>query len=328
MSEIRQESVSRIVIESEDAGQRLDNFLIRRCKGVPKSHLYRILRSGEIRVNSRRVDAAYRIVEGDQLRIPPMRVATRPLLAEAAAVRGSALKQALPIVFEDDAFIAIDKPAGLAAHGGSGVAFGAIEALRAQRPDCRYLELAHRLDRETSGLLLFGKKRSALRALHAMFREGRADKRYLVMVNGHWTDARRDVRLPLLKFIDRAGERRVRVDDRQGQTAQTIFRRLVAGTRYALLEAQLKTGRTHQIRVHLSHLGYPILGDERYGDFALNRALAAEGFKRMFLHAWRMRFPHPLSGTTVELKAPPDAALRAWLDACTDAGELGELPEL
>lgn len=328
MSEIRQESVSRIVIGAEDAGQRLDNFLIRRCKGVPKSHLYRILRSGEIRVNSRRVDAAYRILEGDQLRLPPMRTAVREETAEAAAVRGSALKQPLPIVFEDDALIAIDKPAGLAAHGGSGVAFGAIEALRLQRPDCRYLELAHRLDRETSGLLLFGKKRSALRALHAMFREGQADKRYLAMVGGAWRQARQDVRLPLLKFIDAAGERRVRVDDRQGQSARTIFRLLAGGDRYSLVEAQLKTGRTHQIRVHLAHLGFPILGDERYGDFALNRHVAGLGFKRMFLHAWRMRFPHPLSGATMALSAPPDTALRHWLNTCRETGELSELPEL
>lgn len=328
MSEIRQESVSRIVIGPEDAGQRLDNFLIRRCKGVPKSHLYRILRSGEIRVNSRRVDAAYRVVEGDLLRLPPMRVASRPQAAEAAEVRGSALKQPLPIIFEDEALIAIDKPAGLAAHGGSGVAFGAIEALRLQRPDCRYLELAHRLDRETSGLLLFGKKRSALRALHAMFREGQADKRYLAMVGGAWANVRQDVRLPLFKYIDSAGERRVRVDDRQGQAAQTIFRRLSTGVRFSLLEAQLKTGRTHQIRVHLAHLGYPILGDERYGDFALNRELIGVGFKRMFLHAWRMRFPHPLSGATMALSAPPDAVLRGWLARCRDGGELSELPEL
>jgi 23S rRNA pseudouridine955/2504/2580 synthase len=324
MSEIRKESVSQIMVTSEDAGQRLDNFLLRLCKGVPKSHVYRILRSGEVRVNGGRSDAAYRIIEGDRVRVPPIRLPAKPEEGVAAAIRGSALKNHLPIAYEDDALLAINKPAGLAAHGGSGVAYGVIEALRIQRPEARFLELAHRLDRETSGLLLVGKKRSALRGLHAMFREGKADKRYLVMVNGTWLEAVRDVRLPLLKFNQSDGERRVRVDDRLGQTAHTIFRRLASGPRFSLLEAQLKTGRTHQIRVHLAHLGFPILGDEKYGDFSLNRTLAGEGFKRMFLHAWRMRFQHPLSGETLSLEVPPDMTLNNWITVTRQRKELGD----
>ena len=298
-------SVAHVVIDDEEQGQRLDNFLIRRCKGVPKSHIYRILRSGEVRVNSRRVDATYRLCAGDNLRIPPIRIAERPKseVDEAAKQRVD-----LPILFEDEAMLVIDKPEGIAVHGGSGVSFGVIEALRRQRPQAKFLELAHRLDRETSGILLVGKKRLALTALHDMFREhgAGADKRYLVLVKGRWMNNTQHVKLPLLKYLTENGERRVSVDA-QGKASHTVFRLLARWPEMSLLEAQLKTGRTHQIRVHLAHLGFPILGDEKYGDFSLNRDLNRDGLKRMALHAWRMAFRHPLTSGLMECVSPlPD----------------------
>jgi len=298
-------SVAHVVIDDEEQGQRLDNFLIRRCKGVPKSHIYRILRSGEVRVNSRRVDATYRLCAGDNLRIPPIRIAERPKseVDEAAKQRVD-----LPILFEDEAMLVIDKPEGIAVHGGSGVSFGVIEALRRQRPQAKFLELAHRLDRETSGILLVGKKRLALTALHDMFREhgAGADKRYLVLVKGRWMNNTQHVKLPLLKYLTESGERRVSVDA-QGKASHTVFRLLARWPEMSLLEAQLKTGRTHQIRVHLAHLGFPILGDEKYGDFSLNKDLKRDGLKRMALHAWRMAFRHPLTSGPMECVSPlPD----------------------
>ena len=298
-------SVAHVVIDDEEQGQRLDNFLIRRCKGVPKSHIYRILRSGEVRVNSRRVDATYRLCAGDNLRIPPIRIAERPKseVDEAAKQRVD-----LPVLFEDEAMLVIDKPEGIAVHGGSGVSFGVIEALRRQRPQAKFLELAHRLDRETSGILLIGKKRLALTALHDMFREhgAGADKRYLVLVKGRWMNNTQHVKLPLLKYLTENGERRVSVDA-QGKASHTVFRLLARWPEMSLLEAQLKTGRTHQIRVHLAHLGFPILGDEKYGDFSLNKDLKRDGLKRMALHAWRMAFRHPLTSGPMECVSPlPD----------------------
>lgn len=304
-------SVSRVVIGDDAEGQRLDNFLIRHCKGVPKSHIYRILRSGEVRVNSGRVDATYRLVAGDTVRIPPIRLAERPQneIDEAAKVRVD-----LPILYEDEAMLVIDKPEGIAVHGGSGVSFGVIEALRRQRPQAKFLELAHRLDRETSGVLLVGKKRSALTALHDMFREhgAGADKRYLVLVKGRWMNATQHVKAPLLKYLTENGERRVSVHA-DGKPSHTVFRLLARWPEMSLLEAQLKTGRTHQIRVHLAHVGFPILGDEKYGDFALNKRLKGEGLKRMGLHAWRMAFRHPLSGEALTCCAPLPPGLASYI---------------
>ncbi len=302
-------SVSHLEIDEEAAGQRLDNFLIRCCKGVPKSHLYRILRSGEVRVNSRRVDATYRLQSGDKVRIPPIRLAERPVQAMEEVAKA---RVELPILFEDDALLVINKPEGVAVHGGSGVSFGVIEALRQQRPEARFLELAHRLDRETSGILLVGKKRSALTVLHDMFREhgAGADKRYLVLVKGRWMNSTQHARFPLYKYLLDNGERRVRVDV-QGKPSHTVFRLLARWKDYSLLEAQLKTGRTHQIRVHLAHLGFPILGDEKYGDFSLNKALQGQGLKRMGLHAWRMQFPHPATAEAMCCEARlPSGLLR------------------
>ena len=306
-------SVTHAVIGDEEHGQRLDNFLIRCCKGVPKSHIYRILRSGEVRINSRRVDATYRLCVGDKLRLPPIRVAERPKneVDEAAKQRVD-----LPILYEDEAMLVIDKPEGIAVHGGSGVSFGVIEALRRQRPEARFLELAHRLDRETSGILLVGKKRLALTALHDMFREhgAGADKRYLVLVKGRWMNTTQHVKLPLHKYLTEGGERRVSVNP-EGKAAHTVFRLLARWPEMSLLEAQLKTGRTHQIRVHLAHLGFPILGDEKYGDFALNRELKRGGLKRMALHAWRMVLRHPLTGAPLECVAPLPESIAGYIAA-------------
>ncbi len=304
-------SVAQVVIDEGSEGQRLDNFLVAHCKGVPKSHLYRILRSGEVRVNRGRVDAAYRLALGDVVRLPPLRIAERPVSAQREAAEERTI---LPILFEDEALLVIDKPAGIAVHGGSGVSFGVIEALRRQRPQARFLELAHRLDRETSGILLVGKKRLALTALHDMFREhGQgADKRYLVLVRGRWMNAVQHIRQPLTKFLTAEGERRVRVDA-EGKSAHTVFRLLARWPDCSLLEAQLKTGRTHQIRVHLAQAGFPILGDEKYGDFVLNRAMSREGLKRMALHAWHLAMRHPLSGTPMALAAPLPEAIATFV---------------
>lgn len=315
MAEVSKNSVTQAIVSEDDHGQRIDNFLLKVCKGVPKSHVYRIVRSGEIRVNSKRVDASYRLQKGDILRIPPIRIAHRA----ADVIAGAEFNAELPVVYEDDALLVVDKPAGIAVHGGSGVSFGVIEALRRQRPHARFLELAHRLDRETSGILLIGKKRSALTALHDMFREGTAgggarttDKRYLVLVSGRWMDQLRHVKLTLHKYLLESGERRVRVAE-EGKASHTVFRLLGRWQRFSLLEAELRTGRTHQIRVHLAHLGYPIAGDEKYGDFALNRELQKMGLKRMFLHAWKIRFSHPLSGDELQLEAPLPPALENFV---------------
>ena len=298
------------VVDETAEDQRIDNFLLKHLKGVPKSHVYRILRSGEVRVNSRRIGAEYRLVLGDKVRIPPVRVAE----AVARHIRIPAGQRlAKHILFQDEALMVIDKPAGLAVHGGSGVSLGAIEQLRSEFPEARFLELVHRLDRDTSGLLLLAKKRGALTTLHALIREGGLDKRYLVLVAGEWKNRRQTVKLALTKFLTADGERRVSVDT-EGQHAHTVFNLVQRFPQFSLLEAELITGRTHQIRVHLAHLGFPIAGDDKYGDFALNRALAKQGVKRMFLHAHRVRFPHPLTGEAMEITAPLPAELEAILE--------------
>jgi 23S rRNA pseudouridine955/2504/2580 synthase len=310
MNDLSKDAVNRLAVGEAGAGQRVDNFLLRVLKGVPKSHIYRILRSGEVRVNRKRVQPDTRLVAGDELRIPPIRTSA----SDAARQRQLPRPIDPPILYEDDALIAVNKPAGLAVHGGSGVAFGLIEQLRAARPHAKFLELVHRLDRDTSGVLLVAKKRAALIALHAALREGSVDKRYLVLVRGKWRDAKRRVDLPLTKFLTGEGERRVRVEQGRGQLARTVFHRRrtwPAGTPpLSLLEAELHTGRTHQIRVHLTHLGFPLAGDDKYGDFAWNRLLARQGLKRMFLHAWRLALAHPVEPREITFEAPlpPDLA--------------------
>jgi 23S rRNA pseudouridine955/2504/2580 synthase len=297
-------AVRYIEVTEDEAGQRIDNYLLARLKGVPKSRIYRILRSGEVRINSKRVEASDRVVAGDRIRIPPVRVAERDETIPAPHFK-------LPLLHEDDALIAIDKPSGLAVHGGSGVAHGVIESLRSMRPEARFLELAHRLDRETSGVLLVAKKRGALTALHAMMRNREMDKRYLVAVSGRFRNEIQRVRLALAKRVTGEGEKRVSVSE-SGQEAETIFRRVARGAQFSLLEAELVTGRTHQIRVHLAHLGHPVLGDDKYGDFDLNKALRKQGLKRMFLHAASLEFTHPLTGETLKLEAPLPAELEAF----------------
>ncbi|GBH24944.1 pseudouridine synthase [Burkholderia vietnamiensis] len=306
-----------IEIDENSAGQRIDNFLLRVCKGVPKSHVYRILRSGEVRVNKGRVDAQYRLAPGDLVRVPPVRVAAADL---ARAETPTVPPAQCDVLYEDDAMLVINKPAGVAVHGGSGVAFGVIEQMRQARPRAKFLELVHRLDRETSGILMLAKKRTALVGLHEQIRENRMDKRYFACGHGQWQPdwgRRRVVKAPLFKYSTAEGERRVRVQD-DGLPSHTVFNLIERWPDYALVEAELKTGRTHQIRVHLAHLGLPIAGDAKYGDFALNKALARANaqpsLKRMFLHAYRLKLAHPLSGEPLQFDAPLPDECRRFLD--------------
>ena len=314
MNGLRKDAVTWVTVDEAGAGQRIDNFLARILKGVPKSHLYRILRSGEVRINKGRAAPERRLALGDVVRLPPVRTAApaaRPATRPAHRFR-------VPILYEDEAFLAVDKPPGLAVHGGSGIALGLIEQLRGARPEAKFLELAHRLDRETSGVLLIAKQRAALLALHAALREGAVDKRYQVLVRGRWRDAMRSVRAPLHKYSTVEGERRVRVDD-DGRAAETVFRRIAIWPGreppLALLEAELKTGRTHQIRVHLAHIGFTLAGDDKYGDFAWNRTLHADGLRRMFLHAHRLTLAHPLHAGKVALESPLPSDLAAFIAA-------------
>ncbi len=305
LSTLRKE-VSQVEIGEEQAEQRIDNFLVREFKGVPKSHVYRLLRTGQVRVNSGRIDAAYRLKMGDVVRLPPVRTAQPPVAKAPAPGDPSA------VVYEDDALLVIDKPAGLAVHGGSGISYGVIEQLRAQRPHARFLELVHRLDRDTSGLLMVAKKRSALTEMHRQLREGEVEKRYLAMVLGHWRNAKQRVRAPLLRYLTGEGERRVSVNP-EGQSADTLFLLQASWPEFALLEAQLGTGRTHQIRVHLSHLGFPIAGDSKYGDEERNKALKKRGLRRLFLHAAKLSFMHPLKEEKIQLDAPLPKELADFL---------------
>lgn len=299
-----------VTILPDEAGQRIDNYLLRELKGVPKSHVYRILRSGEVRVNSGRIDAAYRLAGGDVIRIPPVRVAARPMADRVRIPAGTTLKP--HVLFEDDAIIALAKPAGLAVHGGSGVSLGVIELLRREYSQLKFLELVHRLDRETSGILLVAKKRSALGGLHAALRDGEMEKHYLALAAGQWRGGRRHVRVSLRKYLTEEGERRVSPDE-EGQTAHSIFMPQQQFREAVLLDAEIRTGRTHQIRVHLAHEGHPILGDAKYGDFSRNREVAKAGLKRMFLHAHSLAFNHPLSGERVELRCPLPRDLADYL---------------
>jgi 23S rRNA pseudouridine955/2504/2580 synthase len=302
----------------DSAGQRIDNYLTRLLKGVPKSHIYRILRSGQVRVNSGRVGADYRVQAGDRVRVPPIRVAQKQASpAAAAAIR----RFDEHILHEDDVLLVLDKPAGVAVHGGSGISFGVIEQLRHARPQAHFLELVHRLDRDTSGVLLLAKKRSALTALHEQLRAGRVEKFYLTLVRGGWRERQRDIRLPLDKYVLASGERRVSVRE-GGAASHTRIRLRRKWTDFNLLEAELKTGRTHQIRVHLSHLGFPIVGDDKYGDFALNKALARQGLKRMFLHACKTIIVHPRSGERLAFEAPLPEDLQGFLQRLDGALEL------
>lgn len=311
-------AVANLTVDEASDGQRIDNFLAKTLKGVPKSHIYRILRSGEVRVNKGRIDASYKLVLGDVVRVPPIRVAASEkevMNAPATAVLEKT------IIFEDDALLVIDKPAGFAVHGGSGVSRGVIEQLRLERPKAKFLELVHRLDRETSGVLLLAKKRAALVALHEAIRNNQTDKRYLMLVAGEWTEKKKRVILDLQKYVLPNGERRVNVvtdksKDKYGeaQVSETIFYLKQCFAGFSLLEAQLVTGRTHQLRVQLAHLGFPIVGDDKYGDFALNKSLQKKGLKRMFLHSAETNLRHPVSGEKLRLVAPLPVELQKFIE--------------
>ena len=296
---------------------------MRELKGVPKTHIYRIIRSGEVRVNKGRVSADSRVAAGDTVRLPPLRISERAAektQAMADSVARGAPAREFAVLFEDDCLLAIDKPAGVAVHGGSGVSFGVIEQLRMARPQVKFLELVHRLDRDTSGILLIAKKRSALKNLQNQFRERETGKTYLALVAGRWPANKKVLDKPLHKYLLPDGERRVKVvtrDDPDGMPSVTLVKVrdvMVAG--FTLLEVTIKTGRTHQIRVHLASEGFPIAGDDKYGDFELNKALlrpgASPSLKRMYLHAWRLQFNHPASGERVELLAPLPSDLEAF----------------
>ena len=323
-------------VDPEFAGQRLDNFLLRELKGVPKTHVYRVIRSGEVRVNKGRAGADTRLAAGDQVRVPPVRVATPGATAQAAPPRE------FPVLFEDEHLIAIDKPAGTAVHGGSGVSFGVIEQLRRARPEVCFLELVHRLDRETSGVLLLAKRRSALLALQQQFRSRETGKTYAALVAGRWPARLKVIDVALERTESAAGDRRVRAvgaDDDRGQRSISLVRIVDEFEAATLLDVTIKTGRTHQIRVHLAHAGHVIVGDDKYGDFALNRSYArgeavpGVRFDRMFLHARRLAFDHPASGARIELEAalPADCARLVGALAACRVGQEGphrtSLPE-
>ncbi len=310
------QQVRLIRVDAGSDGQRIDNFLVRHCKGVPKSHLYKAIRSGQVRVNKGRISSEYRLQDGDEVRIPPLRMADperKPAVPKAE----------FPIVYEDEAILVVNKPAGVAVHGGSGVSFGVIEQLRAARPESKFLELAHRLDKETSGLLIIAKKRSALVVLHDMMRQSEGHKYYLALVVGAWQANRQEIKLPLYKYLTPDGERRVRVDKEHGKYAHTIVTKVAQYQGYSLVGAQLKTGRTHQIRVHLAASGFPIVGDEKYGRDEVRELMVKKGFKRMFLHAHRLNFNHPLTGEKLVLEAPLPAECEQLLKSLSaTAGRL------
>lgn len=306
-------------IGPEEAGQRLDNYLLRWAKGVPKSHVYRIIRSGEVRVNKKRAEPTTRLIEGDVVRVPPIRVA-QP--AEVAATktaqtqsRAKGYSDKMPILFEDEALLIVDKPAGLAVHGGSGIALGVIETLRITRPELKFLELVHRLDRGTSGVLLLAKKRSALVELHRQIREGQTDKRYYLLAHGEIKQgaAVMQLKFPLHKYLLANGERRVRVDP-EGLPSHTALRVNKTmqrdGVAITLAEAQLKTGRTHQIRVHLQKLGHAILGDDKYGYEDQDKSIKS---KRLYLHAHLAGFTHPRTGEKMRIESPLPAEFTAMM---------------
>jgi 23S rRNA pseudouridine955/2504/2580 synthase len=309
--------VLHLTVDESAAGQRLDNYLMRCLRGVPKTHVYRVIRSGEVRVNKGRAAADTRVQAGDDVRVPPVRLAERPAAVAAPA-------REFTVLHEDDWLLAIDKPPGVAVHGGSGVSFGVIEQLRQARPEARFLELVHRLDRETSGVLLLARKRSALTALQDQFRARDTGKTYAALVLGAWPESLKVIDVPLHKYLKPDGERRVRAstaDDAMAKRSITLVRVVQRYASYTLLEVGIKTGRTHQIRVHLAHSGHPIVGDDKYGDFEFNKslargmAIAGQRYDGMFLHARRLAFDHPASGQRLELEAPLPEACRALLDA-------------
>ena len=315
-------TVQKIQITDEEYDQRLDNFLFRRFKNVPKSHIYQLLRSGQVRVDGKRIRADYRLQFGNILRIPPIRLSEKDC-TQATLIPAKFFT--FHVLFEDEALLVIDKPGGIAVHGGSGINFGVIEQLRAQNPSWKFLELVHRLDRETSGLLMLAKKRNALVELHRQIRDGLTRKHYLTMVCGNWLNSVQHVKLALNKYTTAYGERRVAVvkdviktETIKPMPAYTIFRLQKTWNNFSLLDAELKTGRTHQIRVHLAYHGFPIAGDDKYGNFEINKRLARSDrtlhLSRMFLHAHTLQFTHPISKQSMELYAPLANDLQSFIN--------------
>lgn len=304
----RSSAVRMVPVDERSVGQRLDNFLARECRGVPRSHLHRVIRDGQVRVNGRRARSDTRLEAGDTVRIPPLRIEAAPAPPRMSAAARARRARSLAVLFEDEHLLVIDKPAGFAVHGGSGVGAGVIEMLRAARPEQRFLELVHRIDRDTSGILVLAKRRQALVSLHAQLRERAAVKEYVAIVQGRMPLRARTIDVPLRRYLTAEGERRVAVDPAQGQAALTRVRGLSRASldigEFTRVACRIETGRTHQIRVHLAHLGYPVAGDPKYADFALNRALARAGHGRMYLHAAAMTLRHPATGTTLRLVAP------------------------
>ena len=307
MKDLSKPQVTWLEVGEESETQRVDNFLLRQLKGVPKSHVYRVLRSGEVRVNSGRVKPDYRLKVGDKVRVPPVRVA-------ASRAKPPPRPYEHPIVHEDASLLVVNKPSGVAVHGGSGVSHGVIEALRAARPEAKMLELAHRLDRDTSGLLVVAKKRSALVELHRMLRDGEVEKVYVAVVKGVPAKKDFDINEALHKYVNAKGERRVSVKE-GGKEATTRVKVLGSANGLSFVQLRLMTGRTHQIRVHLAHAGHPVLGDDKYGDFEFNRGVARQGVKRLFLHARRIAFAHPAGGERLRLDSPLPADMRAFVEA-------------
>lgn len=303
--------VQFVTIDGDEAGQRIDNFLLARLKGVPKSMIYRIIRKGEVRVNKGRIKPEYKINAGDSIRIPPVRVSEKEEIAVSPKLdKVSALADC--ILYEDDHLMLINKPSGTAVHGGSGLSFGVIEGLRALRPEARFLELVHRLDRDTSGVLLIAKKRSALRALHEQLRLKQMQKDYLALVRGQWQSHTKVVQAPLFKNILQSGERVVKVSN-EGKPSETRFKVEERFEFATLVKASPVTGRTHQIRVHTLHAGHPIAFDDRYGDRDFDAQLVGTKLKRLFLHASSLTFTHPSTGEQMRIEAPMDNQLRHCL---------------
>jgi 23S rRNA pseudouridine955/2504/2580 synthase len=302
--------VRLVAVDAGSAGQRVDNFLLRELKGVPKSRIYNLLRRGEVRVNKGRVKAEYRLQDGDQVRIPPVRSAAAEATPGSAPSQGLQQRLTAAILFEDDGLLVLDKPAGLAVHGGSGLSYGLIEALRAMRPEARFLELVHRLDRDTSGCIMVAKKRSALVALHAALRGEGVDKRYLALVAGQWPRARRRVAAPLEKNTLQSGERMVRVST-AGKEALTEFEVIEQFAQATLVEARPITGRTHQIRVHAQYAGHPLACDDKYGDREADARFREQGLRRLFLHAHSLSFDW--QGGRLQLNAELEPELARFL---------------
>jgi len=309
--QLEQTGVELVEISADLAGQRIDNFLLNRLKGAPRSLIYRIVRRGEVRVNKGRIRPEYRLKAGDTVRIPPVKLAPRSAPPRPGTQVLRQLEAA--ILYEDDRLLILNKPSGLAVHGGSGLSYGVIEGLRALRPQAPYLELVHRLDRDTSGCLLIAKKRSALRRLHELLRSNRMDKRYLALLKGQWRGGSRQVTAPLLKNVLRSGERMVRVDP-AGKAASSVFHPLAVSNTASLVEVKLETGRTHQVRVHAASLDQPIAGDDKYGDDDFNRQMRAAGLKRLFLHARSLRFQLAEGEPAIEVSAPLDDEMHRLLD--------------